>query len=99
MVFGNVFRCFGCDFDGSKSILAVSSANLSVSTFFCYFLLTYMWLICKFVVLDMEIGEETLAPVSRKKKDFTEQELIDAMWTKGQYSFKVLKKYIFMTRL
>lgn len=47
----------------------------------------------------MEIGEETLVPVSRKKKDFTEQELIDAMWTKGQYSFKVLKKYIFMTRL
>lgn len=47
----------------------------------------------------MEIGEETLASVSRKKKDFTEQELIDAMWTKGQYSFKVLKKYIFMTRL
>ncbi len=54
-----------------------------------------MWLICKFVVLDMEIGEETLAPVSRKKKDFTEQELIDAMWTKGQYSFKVLKKIYF----
>lgn len=55
MVFGNVFRCFGCDFDGSKSILAVSSANLSVSTFFCYFLLTHMWLICKFVVLDMKV--------------------------------------------
>lgn len=27
--------------------------------------------------------------VSRKKKDFTEQELIDAMWTKGVYNFKV----------
>ncbi len=48
-----------------------------------------------FKIADQRVGAVYDDPyiknesVSRKKKDFTEQELIDAMWTKGQYNFKV----------
>lgn len=37
MVFSDIFGACGGDFDGSKSILAVLSANLSVSAYFRYF--------------------------------------------------------------